>query len=404
VTSALRLTDPIFAPRDVEISIVMPCLNEADTIGVCVRKAMDTLRNNRIAGEVIVADNGSTDGSPAIARELGARVVTIREKGYGAALMGGISAARGKYILMGDADDSYDFREIPRFLEKLREGYDLAQGCRLPSGGGTLLPGAMPFLHRWWGNPMFSWLARGWFNAPVSDVYCGMRGFTRVHYERLAQRCTGMEFATEMIIKTSLLGARVAEVPITLHPDGRKAHAPHLRTFRDGWRTLRFFMLYSPRWLFLVPGALLLLLGAIGYGIAMPGLQIGRITFDVHTLLFASLSIIGGYQSIVFALLTKVFAISEGLLPPDPRLTRWSRFGSLERGLLAGAAVMLVGLGLLAGSVAQGWAVGFGHLSYGHTMRWVIPCVTCTTLGFQPILSSFFLSVVGLRRGDAVDT
>ncbi|HZI42450.1 MAG TPA: glycosyltransferase family 2 protein, partial [Gemmatimonadaceae bacterium] len=309
MTSALRLTDPIFAPRDVEISIVMPCLNEADTIGVCVRKATDTLRNNRIAGEVIVADNGSTDGSPAIARELGARVVTIREKGYGAALMGGISAARGKYILMGDADDSYDFREIPRFLEKLREGYDLAQGCRLPSGGGTLLPGAMPFLHRWWGNPMFSWLARGWFNAPVSDVYCGMRGFTRVHYERLAQRCTGMEFATEMIIKTSLLGARVAEVPITLHPDGRKAHAPHLRTFRDGWRTLRFFMLYSPRWLFLVPGALLLLLGAIGYGIAMPGLQIGRITFDVHTLLFASLSIIGGYQSIVFALLTKVFAI-----------------------------------------------------------------------------------------------
>ena len=305
---------------------------------------------------------------------------------------------------MGDADDSYDFREIPRFLEKLREGFDLAQGCRLPSGGGTLLPGAMPFLHRWWGNPMFSWLARGWFKAPVSDVYCGMRGFTRAHYERLAQRCTGMEFATEMIIKTSLLGARVAEVPITLHPDGRKAHAPHLRTFRDGWRTLRFFMLYSPRWLFLVPGALLLLLGAVGYGIAMPALQIGRVTFDLHTLLFASLSIIGGYQSIVFALLTKVFAISEGLLPPDPRLTRWSRFASLERGLLVGAAAMLAGLALLGGSVAQWWAVGFGHLSYAHTMRWVIPGMTCTTLGFQTILFSFFLSVLGLRRGHALDT
>ena len=305
---------------------------------------------------------------------------------------------------MGDADDSYDFREIPRFLEKLREGYDLAQGCRLPSGGGTLLPGAMPFLHRWWGNPMFSWLARGWFNAPVSDVYCGMRGFTRAHYERLAQRCTGMEFATEMIIKTSLLGARVAEVPITLHPDGRKAHAPHLRTFRDGWRTLRFFMLYSPRWLFLVPGALLFLLGAIGYGIAMPGLTIGRITFDVHTLLFASLCIIGGYQSIVFALLTKVFAISEGLLPADRRLTSLSRIASLERGLLLGAATMLAGLALLGGSVAQWWAVDFGHLSYGHTLRWVIPGVTLTTLGFQTILFSFFLSVLGLRRGHALDS
>ncbi|HEY2378372.1 MAG TPA: glycosyltransferase family 2 protein [Gemmatimonadaceae bacterium] len=404
MTSALRLAEPFIAPRDVEISVVMPCLNEADTIGTCVRKAMDTLRSHRISGEVIVADNGSTDGSPAIATQLGARVVSVREKGYGAALMGGIAAARGRYILMGDADDSYDFREIPRFLEKLREGYDLAQGCRLPSGGGTLLPGAMPFLHRWWGNPMFSWLARGWFNAPVSDVYCGLRGFTRAHYERLAQRCTGMEFATEMIIKTSLLGARVAEVPITLHPDGRKAHAPHLRTFRDGWRTLRFFMLYSPRWLFLIPGALLLLLGAIGYGIAMPGLQIGRITFDVHTLLFASLSVIGGYQSIVFALLTKVFAISEGLLPADPRLTKWSRSASLERGLLVGAVTMLAGLALLGGSVAQWWAVDFGHLSYGHTMRWAIPGVTLTTLGFQTILFSFFLSVLGLRRGHALDT
>ncbi|HKW09171.1 MAG TPA: glycosyltransferase family 2 protein [Gemmatimonadaceae bacterium] len=376
----------------------MPCLNEADTIGACVRKAMDTLRSHRIAGEVIVADNGSTDASVAIATELGARVVPIRQKGYGAALMGGIAAARGRYILMGDADDSYDFREIPRFLEKLREGYDLAQGCRLPSGGGTLLPGAMPFLHRWWGNPMFSWLARGWFNAPVSDVYCGMRGFTRAHYERLAQRCTGMEFATEMIIKTSLIGARVAEVPITLHPDGRKAHAPHLRTFRDGWRTLRFFMLYSPRWLFLVPGALLVLLGAVGYGIALPGLQFGRVRFDVHTLLFASLSIIAGYQSIVFALLSKVFAISEGLLPEDPRLTSISRFASLERGLIAGAAVMIVGLILLGGSVAQWWAVNFGPLDYGHTMRWVIPGMTSTTLGFQTILFSFFLSVLGLRR------
>ena len=398
MTSAIRLTEPLVAPRDVEISIVMPCLNEADTIGTCVRKAMETLRRHRIAGEVIVADNGSTDASAAIAAELGARVVPVREKGYGAALMGGIAASRGRYILMGDADDSYDFREIPRFLDKLREGYDLAQGCRLPSGGGTLLPGAMPFLHRWWGNPMFSWLARGWFRAPVNDVYCGLRGFSRAHYERLGLRCTGMEFATEMIIKTSLIGARVAEVPITLHPDGRKAHAPHLRTFRDGWRTLRFFMLFSPRWLFLVPGAFLLLLGALGYGIALPGLHFGRVTFDVHTLLFASLSIIGGYQSIVFALLTKVFAISEGLLPGDARLTRLARLASLERGLLAGAAGMLAGIVLLGGAVSQWWAVNFGPLDYGHTMRWVIPGMMLTTLGFQTVLFSFFLSVLGLHR------
>ena len=400
MTSALRLTTPFAIDRGpaLEISVVMPCLNEADTIGSCVRTAMETLRSQGIAGEVIVADNGSTDGSATIAAQLGARIVTVREKGYGAALMGGIAAARGRYILMGDADDSYDFREIPKFLTRLREGYDLVQGCRLPSGGGTLLPGAMPFLHRWWGNPMFSWLARGWFRAPVRDVYCGLRAFTRTHYERLAQRCTGMEFATEMIIKTSLIGARVAEVPITLHPDGRKAHAPHLRTFRDGWRTLRFFMLYSPRWLFLVPGALLVVLGALGYGIALPGLSIGRVTFDVHTLLFASLSVIAGYQSIVFALLTKVFAISEGLLPEDPRLARWGRIVSLERGLLAGAAGMFFGLVLLGGAVRQWWAADFGHLSYGHTMRWVIPGMMCTTLGFQTILFSFFLSVLGLRR------
>ena len=399
MTSAIRLSEPFRTVRgaEIEISIVMPCLNEADTIGSCVRKAVETLAAHGIIGEVVVADNGSTDASADIARELGARVVPVREKGYGAALMGGIAAASGRYVLMGDADDSYDFREIPKFLAKLREGYDLVQGCRLPSGGGTLQPGAMPFLHRWWGNPMFSWLARGWFRAPVRDVYCGLRGFTRAHYERLGQRCTGMEFATEMIIKTSLIGARVAEVPITLHRDGRKAHAPHLRTFRDGWRTLRFFMLYSPRWLFLVPGALLIVLGALGYAIAMPGLRIGRVTFDLHTLLFASLSVIAGYQSIVFALLTKVFAINEGLLPADPRLGRWSRFASLERGLLAGGVGMIVGLVLLGGAVHQWWAVDFGPLSYGYTMRWVIPGMMFTTLGFQTILFSFFLSVLGLR-------
>ena len=384
--------------QPIELSVVMPCLNEADTIASCVTKALESLREHRITGEVIVADNGSTDGSQELAAQLGARVVPVSQKGYGSALMGGIAAARGKYVLMGDADDSYDFRAIPAFVEKLREGYDLVQGCRLPSGGGTVMPGAMPFLHRRWGNPMFSWLARGWFHAPIRDVYCGLRAFTKAHYERLDQRCTGMEFATEMIIKTSLIGANVAEVPITLHVDGRKAHAPHLRTFRDGWRTLRFFMLYSPRWLFLVPGTLLIALGIVGYSIALPGMHFGRVAFDVHTLLFASLAAIAGYQSIVFALFTKVFAISERLLPEDSRLTRLGKLVSLERGLLAGAIAMVVGMALLAGAVKQWWVVNFGPLDYSHTMRWVIPGVTLTTLGFQTVLSSFFLSVLGMKR------
>ena len=390
-----------YTPRSnslVELSVVMPCLNEADTIAACVQKAVEALKEHRIAGEVIVADNGSTDGSQRIATELGARVVSVSQKGYGAALMGGIASARGKFIIMGDADDSYDFREIPAFVAKLRDGFELVQGCRLPSGGGTVMPGAMPFLHRWWGNPMFSWLARGWFHAPVSDVYCGLRGFTRALYERLDQRCTGMEFATEMIIKSSLMGAKMTEVPITLHVDGRKAHAPHLRTFRDGWRTLRFFMLYSPRWLFLVPGMLLIAFGAIGYAIALPGLRFGRVAFDVHTLLFASLAIIAGFQSIAFALMTKVFAISERLLPADPRLVRLGSMVNLERGLIAGAGAMVAGFGLLASAVLQWWSAHFGPLDYSHTMRWVIPGMMLTTLGFQTVLSSFFLSVLGMKR------
>jgi glycosyltransferase involved in cell wall biosynthesis len=274
-----------------EVSVVMPCLNEADTLAVCIEKALRALRESKILGEIIVADNGSTDGSPAIAIRSGVRLVHIEAKGYGNALMGGIAAAHGKFIIMGDADDSYDFLEIPRFVEKLREGYDLVQGCRLPAGGGTIMPGAMPMLHRWWGNPMFSFLTRWWFKAPFHDVYCGLRGFRKDFYNRLAQRCTGMEFATEMIIKASLYSARIAEIPITLHPDGRKVHPPHLKTFRDGWRTLRFFLMCSPRWLFLMPGILLILAGLVGYGIAMPGLTFREITFDAHTLLFASLAI-----------------------------------------------------------------------------------------------------------------
>lgn len=381
-----------------EVSVVMPCLNEADTLATCLEKAQRSLREHKIDGEIIVANNGSSDGSPDIATQMGAHVVHIEAKGYGNALMGSIPAARGRYVIMGDADDSYDFLEIPKFVDKLREGFDLVQGCRLPQGGGSVVPGAMPFLHRWLGNPVFSLLAKLWFRAPIHDVYCGLRGFTKELYDRLDLRCTGMEFATEMIIKSSLFGAKIAEVPITLHPDGRKSHKPHLKTFHDGWRTLRFFLMYSPRWLFLIPGLLLILLGLIGYGLAMPGLAFKGVIFDAHTLLFASLAILLGHQSVLFAVFTKTFAITEGLMPEDPRLNQLFKLVTLEKGLLVGSGALFVGVALLLAAVNQWRASDFGRLDYAHTMRWVIPGVTLTALGFQTILSSFFISVLGMRR------
>ena len=312
--------------------------------------------------------------------------------------MGGIAVARGDYIIMGDADDSYDFNEIPSFVEKLKQGFDLVQGCRLPSGGGIIKPRAMPFLHRVWGNPMFSFLARKWFKSPLHDVYCGLRGFRKDIFHVLDQRCTGMEFATEMIIKASLRGAKIAEVPITLHPDGRRTRSPHLRTFRDGWRTIRLFLIYSPRWLFLIPGILLICLGLFGYAIALPGLTMNGVTFDAHTLLFASLAILCGYQSVLFAIFTKTFAISEGLLPEDPRMNRFFEVVNLERGLIVSSTALCIGLVLLMTAVAQWRMTGFGSLDYGRTMRLVIPGATLTALGFQTILSSFFVSILGMRR------
>ncbi len=383
---------------ELELSVVIPCLNEADTLGTCIEKAQQALREQKIAGEITVADNGSTDGSQAIAQRLGATVVHVAARGYGNALMGGITAARGKFVIMGDADDSYDFREIPKFVEKLRAGFELAQGCRLPSGGGRIMAGAMPLSHRWWGNPMLSIMARRMFGVPIHDVYCGMRGFTKELYERLDQRCTGMEFATEMVIKASLFGAKIGEVPITLHRDGRRTHRSHVKTARDGWRTLRFFLMYSPRWLFLIPGAVLILLGLIGYLLAMPAARVSGVTFGAHTLLFASLAILCGYQSVLFAVFTKIFAITEGLMPEDPRLKRLFEIVNLEKGLTVGAGALLLGLVLLAGAVNQWREAHFGPLDYAQTMRWVIPGVTLSALGFQTLLSSFFISVLGMRR------
>jgi glycosyltransferase involved in cell wall biosynthesis len=401
IDSSLKATadqSPRCEASFLEVSVVMPCLNEADTLETCIKKAQRALHEHHISGEIIVADNGSIDGSQTIATHMGARVVHVKARGYGNALMGGIAAAHGKFIIMGDADDSYDFLQIPSFLAKLREGFDLVQGCRLPSGGGTVTPGAMPFLHRWWGNPMFSIMTRWMFGAPIHDVYCGMRGFTKALYDRLDLRCIGMEFATEMIIKASLRGEKIAEVPITLHPDGRKSHSPHLKTFRDGWRTLRFFLMYSPRWLFLMPGMLLVLLGLIGYVVAMPGVMLGGITFDAHTLLFASLAILCGYQSILFAIFTKAFAVNKGLMSEDRRLTRFFELVNLERGLITASAALFIGLVLLLVAANQWRLTGFGRLNYAQTMRLVVPGVTLTALGFQTVLSSFFVSIMGMCR------
>jgi glycosyltransferase involved in cell wall biosynthesis len=388
--------DPAAPEVSPEVSVVLPCLDESDTLAVCIEKAQRALAEAGVSGEIVVADNGSTDGSREIARGLGARVVEVAKRGYGNALQAGIAAARAPFVVMGDADDSYDFLELPKFIEKAREGHDLVQGCRLPSGGGRILPGAMPPLHRWVGNPLFTLLARRWFRAPIHDVYCGLRGFRKEAYERLDLRCTGMEFATEMIVKMGLFGMSVAEVPITLHPDGRKSHEPHLRTFRDGWRTLRFLLLYSPRWLFAVPGAVLLLLGAAGFLFVMPGLTLGGVNLDAHTLLFAALLMIAGYQSILFGTFAKLHGVRNGLLPDDPRLRRWLEGLNTERALLLGTGVLLAGLALLVGAVLRWRAVDFGDLDYSQTMRLVIPGVTLSVLGFQTQLACFYLDVLRL--------
>jgi glycosyltransferase involved in cell wall biosynthesis len=385
------------------ISVVIPCLNEADTLEICIRKIQKSFHENLINGEIIVADNGSTDGSVEIAEKFeGVRVIHVSKKGYGSALMGGIEVARGEYVLMGDADDSYDFAEIPNYLAKLEEGYDLVMGCRLPKGGGKVMPKAMPFLHRWWGNPMFSFLARKWFKSPLNDVHCGMRGFSKSFYRGINQQCTGMEFATEMTIKASLYGYKIGEIPITLYKDGRISHAPHLKTFRDGWRHLRLYVMYTPRWLFLLPGIIFAFLGLIGYAIALPRLSFNvsgsLVTFDVNTLLFGSLFILAGYQIILFAFFTKIFAISEGLLPEDPKMNRLFDYINLERGLIASVIILILGVSLLLLAINDWRLAGFGALDYSYTMRFVIPGSMLTTIAVQSIFSSFFASILGLKR------
>jgi glycosyltransferase involved in cell wall biosynthesis len=379
----------------IELSVVMPCLNEAETLETCILKAQKAFRDANIAGEVIIADNGSTDGSQEIGERLGAKVARVQARGYGNALMGGIAAASGKYIVMGDADASYDFGHIPRFLEQLRTGSDLVMGNRFKGG---IERDAMPALHRYLGNPVLTRLGRLFFGGSCGDFYCGLRGFSKKAYETMGLRTTGMEFATEMVVKATLLQLKVTEVPTTLSPDGR-SRPPHLRTWRDGWRTLRFFLLYSPRWLFLYPGLALMLVGfAVGAWLLPEPRKVGSVIFDVHTLLYAAIAILLGFQSIAFAVFTKLFAISEGLHPPDPLLDRLFRYINLELGLLVGTGLAILGFGISLYAVHVWGQQHFGPLDMSRTFRVVIPAALSLTLGVQAIFSSFFLSVLGLRR------
>jgi len=381
----------------VELSIVIPCLNEAETLARCIESARLGIERSGVRGEIIVADNGSTDGSQAIAEKLGARVVPVKEKGYGSALLGGIHAASGKWILMGDADDSYDFSEAPRYVEKFQEGYELVMGCRLPAGGGRILPGAMPWKNRWIGNPVLSFIGQLFFKCPARDFHCGLRGFTRAAVDKMDLQTTGMEFASEMVIKATLKRLKITEVPATLRKDGR-SRPPHLKPWRDGWRHLRFMLLFSPRWLFLVPGLLLVVLGvAVSAALSCKTFHIGTVVFDVGTLVVACMTVIIGFQLVAFAFYTKVFAIAEGLLPDDPKLTRIFRIFTLEKGILLGLAILLAGMFLLVRALWIWRQAGYGSLSPEDNLRGLIPAATLVAVGVQIIFSSFFMSALGLK-------
>jgi glycosyltransferase involved in cell wall biosynthesis len=379
----------------VELSVVMPCLNEAETVETCVRKARGFFAEYGVDGEVVIADNGSTDGSQQLAREAGARVVPIADKGYGNALIGGIRAARGTYVAMGDADDSYDFTSLLPFLEQLRDGADLVMGNRFQGG---IAPGAMPALHRYLGNPVLSFVGRLFFRSRIGDFHCGLRAFRRDSILRLGLQTGGMEFASEMVVKATLAKYDIREVPTTLSPDGR-SRPPHLRSWRDGWRHLRFLMLYSPRWLFLIPGLILMSIGLLG-GIALAAgpVRVGEIAFDVDTLVGAAAMLVIGFQAVLFALLTKVYAMEEGFLPHDRRVQRLIDSWSLERGLVIGGLLALAGLTGLVASVMHWKVNNFGELDPRESLRIVVPSATALMVSCQTILATLFVSILGIRR------
>ena len=380
---------------DCELSVLMPCLNEAETIGVCVAKARSYLERNGVSGEVLIADNGSTDGSIEIAEKAGARVIREQRKGYGSALRAGIASARGRYIIMGDADDSYDFTALAPFVAELRAGADLVMGNRFRGG---IAPQAMPPLHRYLGNPVLSGIGRLFFRSPIRDFHCGLRGFRTEAIRNLGLATEGMEFASEMVVRATVDGLRIAEVPATLSPDGR-SRPPHLRSFRDGWRHLRFLLLLSPRWLFLYPGAALMLVGLASMLWLLPGPRtLFGFGLGVNTLVFSSAAIICGFQAVTFAIFAKVFAINARLLPPDARVRRLTSLVNVEVGMALGLLLLAAGLAGSAYALGLWKLAAYGGLNPEVTLRVVAPSATAMIIGLQLVFSSFFLGVLGLRR------
>ena len=378
-----------------ELTIVMPCLNEAETVATCVTKARAFFEREGIEGEVLIADNGSTDGSQDLAVAAGARVVQVPAKGYGNALSGGIRAARSPYVAMGDCDDSYDFGTLAPFLADLHDGADLVMGNRFKGG---IAPGAMPFLHRYLGNPVLSFVGRLFFKSHIGDFHCGLRAFNRQSILDLDLHTGGMEFASEMVVRSTLSGYDVRERPTTLSKDGR-SRPPHLHTWRDGWRHLRFLMLYSPTWLFMIPGLALMLLG-LGLGIPLEFGPVGtsRVGLDVNALVGASAMITIGFQSFTLGLLTKLYAISEGFLPADPFVTRMRKFWSLEKGLVIGGLLALLGLFGLVASLVYWNGKGFGNLDPRDSLRIVVPSATALIVSLQVVFAALFASILLIRR------
>lgn len=378
-----------------ELTVVLPCLNEAETLAVCIRKAKASINELGIDGEVVIADNGSTDGSQDIARAEGARVVDVPIRGYGAALTAGIADAKGEFVIMGDADDSYNLSDLGPFVEALRAGADLVMGNRFAGG---IEPGAMPPLHRYLGNPVLTAVGRVLFHSPVKDFHCGMRGFRRDAILGLDLRTTGMEFASEMVVKATLNNLKIVEVPTTLSPDGR-SRAPHLRTWRDGWRHLRFLLLYSPRWLFLYPGIFVFLVGLVMGGVLLAGpIQIGEHALDVSALVYSMAAVLIGFQAILFAAFSRAFVANEGLMPPSPRMQRAFKVLNLERGLIIGLLLLVVGIALAIYGFIHWGSSDFGALDARDAIRLAVPAATLSVLGVETIMGSFFLSVLGLSR------
>jgi glycosyltransferase involved in cell wall biosynthesis len=377
-----------------KLSIIMPCLNEAETLETCITKAKLFLDRHSIQGEVVVADNGSTDGSQDIAAKAGARVIKVLEKGYGNAIMGGIEAAQNDFIILGDADDSYDFTNLQLFVKELQEGADLVMGNRFKGG---ITPGAMPFLHRYLGNPVLSWLARLFFKSSIGDFHCGLRGFRKQAILSLDLQTVGMEFASEMVVKATVRNLRIVEVPTVLYPDGR-TRPPHLRTWPDGWRHLKFLLLYSPRWLFFYPGIFLVILGILTSAILLPGpISIGNFILDINTLMYASLLIIIGVQSILFSAFTYIFGVNTGLLPHDDGTSKAIQQLGLERGLLVSLGMILLGFISSIGGLIYWGENSFGPIDPAVSMRLVIPGAVLFTLGFQIFFASFFISILDTK-------